>query len=93
MNELPLDSFVHAIFKTQGCHCILRSRVPVSASFRSEPVWQGEVLVFELDGHATTNTCYAWSVEGRVTAVLHEGPVDSPEAAVRAAIAAEHHEH
>ena len=29
---------------------------------------------------------YAWSVDGRVTAVLHEGPVDSPQAAVRTAI-------
>ncbi len=37
-------------------------------------------------------TCYAWSVDGRVTAVLREGPVDSPQAAVRAAIVAEHKE-
>ncbi len=40
----------------------------------------------------TAKICYAWSVDNRVTAVLGEGPVDSPRAAVQAAIAAEHEE-
>ncbi len=48
------------------------------------------MLVFDLIGHPTTLTCYAWSVDQHVTAVLYEGPVDSPRAAVRAAIVEEH---
>ena len=89
MNDLPVNEFLDAISKIHGCLAELGSRVSVE-SFRDEPVWQGEVLVFDLHNHPTAKTCYAWSVEGRVTAVLHEGPVDSPEAAVRAAVAAEH---
>ena len=32
--------------------------------------------------------CYAWEVDGEVTAVLHTGPVESPQDAVRASIMA-----
>ena len=39
--------------------------------------------------HPTATRCYAWEVDGEVTAVLHAGPVDGPQAAVRAAIMAE----
>ncbi len=44
------------------------------------------MLVFDLIGHPTVLTCYAWSVEDEVTAVLHEGPIDSARKAVRASI-------
>ena len=47
------------------------------------------MLVFQLQGHPTVSKCYAWEVDGEVTAVLHEGPVDSPLKAVRAAIMAD----
>lgn len=47
------------------------------------------MLVFELLGHPTAPRCYAWEVDGEVTAVLEEPPVDSPAAAVRASIVAE----
>ena len=46
-------------------------------------MWQGEVLTFDLLNHPTAARCYAWAVDGNVTAVLHDGPVDSPRAAVR----------
>ncbi len=52
-------------------------------------VWEGEVLSFILQGHPTATTCYAWELDGEVTAVLGVGPVDSPEAAVRASILAD----
>ncbi len=42
--------------------------------------------MFELVGHPSASKCYAWDVDGQVTAVLHQPPVDSPQAAVRAAI-------
>jgi hypothetical protein len=69
---------------------------PVRETFEGQPVWEGVVHVFDLTGHPTAIRAYAWSspIEGstkrRFFAVLHQPPVDSPEAAVRAAIVAEH---
>ena len=91
MNEQPIATFQKAIEATHGCRSDLRERVHVSESFEGEPTWEGEVLVFDLIGHPTVLTCYAWSVDEQVTAVLHEGPVDSPQAAVRAAIVEQYH--
>ena len=90
MNELPLPEFQKAILATHGSKAQLQSRSIVREFFEGEIAWEGEVLVFELEEHPTGTKCYASSVDGRITAVLHEGPIDSPEAAVRAAIAAEH---
>ncbi len=86
MNEQPISEFEKAIQGTHGCGSALRARVEVQEGFLGEPVWEGEVLVFDLIGHPTALTCYAWSVGGEVTAVLHEGRVKSPEKAVRASI-------
>ena len=52
-------------------------------------VWEGEVLIFILEGHPTASRCYAWEEDGEVTSVLHEGAVTSPEAAVRSVIMAD----
>ena len=90
MNELSVSEFEKAILATHGAVALLDSRILVEEAFEGKPVWTGEVLVFELKGHPTATQCYAWSVDRRVTAVLHEGPIDSPIAAIRAAIVAEH---
>jgi hypothetical protein len=71
--------------------------VPVRELFEGEVVWEGIVHVYELDGHPEATRCYAWSHETdegkeRFVAVLHVPPVDSPQAAVRAAIVQEHGE-
>lgn len=58
---------------------------------KGQPVWEGDVQVFELEAPPRTR-CYAWSspIEGsgrrRFFAVLHQPPVDSPEKAVRGSI-------
>jgi hypothetical protein len=73
----------------------LAHSVPVKETFRGATVWEGIVHVFDLAGHPKATRAYAWSrpVEGstkrRFFAVLHMGPIDSPLAAVRAAIVAE----
>ncbi len=90
MNELQISTFQKAILATHGCRSELRERVWVSEEYKGETVWEGDVLVFDLVGHPTSLTCYAWSVDQQVTAVLYEDMVDSPQAAVRAAIVAEH---
>lgn len=89
MNELPISGFKRAIRATHGTQSRLIERVHVYEEFEGQPVWEGEVLVFELLDHPTAPKCYAWEVNRRVTAVLHKPPVDSPLAAVRAAIVAE----
>ena len=85
MNELPIATFQQAIEATHGALAEFLYRVPVEEDFQGQRVWEGEVLVFELLNHPTALICYAWEVDGRVTAVLQEPPVDSPLAAVRAA--------
>ena len=92
VNELPVASFQKAIRETHGTGSTLYQRIQITESFQDQTAWEGEVLVFDLYDHPTAPKCYAWSVDGRVTAVLHEGPVDSPRAAVKAAIAAAHRE-
>jgi hypothetical protein len=70
--------------------------VSVRETFQSKTVWEGMVHVFDLANHPTATRAYAWSspIKGstkrRFFAVLHQPPVDSPQAAVQAAIIAEH---
>lgn len=53
-------------------------------------VWHGVVEIFDLIGHPSATRCYSWAHDRdgkeRRIVVLHAGPVDSPVAAVRAAI-------
>ena len=84
-NRIP-TSFQHAIQKTHGARSQLLTREHVVENVEGETVWEGEVLVFALRDHPTAHLCYAWEVDGQVTAVLHTGPVDSPVKAVRASI-------
>jgi hypothetical protein len=64
--------------------------VLVLETFRGQTVWEGVVEVFELIGHPKTSRLYAWAQDTngkkRHFTVLHVAPVDSPQAAVRAAI-------
>ncbi len=89
MNELPVESFKHAIRQTHGAKSQFLTLELVVEIFEGETIWEGEVLVFALKGHPTSHLCYAWGVDGQVTTVLHTGPVDSPVKAVRASIIAD----
>ncbi len=91
MNEQPIATFQKAIRATHGCESALQARVPIRLEFGGETAWEGEVLIFDLLDHPTAQLCYAWSYRtragrDRTVTVLHQGPVDSPRAAVRAAI-------
>ena len=75
-----------------GCASAWVESVSATETFEGQTVWNGTVEVFDLQGHPTATRCYAWShalddsERRRYVAVLHQGPVDSPQAAVRAAI-------
>jgi hypothetical protein len=69
--------------------------VPVKEILAGSTVWEGVVHIFNLTGNPSADRAYAWSYElsdgkRRFFSVLHIGPIDSPVAAVRAAIVAEH---
>jgi hypothetical protein len=91
VNDLPIPDFEHAILTTLGAKARLIGRERVVETFEGHTAWEGEVLVFELLDNPTAAKCYAWEVDGIVTAALHEGPVDSPQMAVRASILAADH--
>jgi hypothetical protein len=79
-----------------GCEGTHRQTVPVKEVFQGKIVWDGDVEVFDLTGHAKAKRCYAWGYANDkqpdrldVVAVLEIPPVVSPETAVKVAIAAE----
>lgn len=86
MDDFPLSTFQRAIKATHGAESRLLARETIKELFRRKAVWEGEVLVFELLDHPTAHLCYAWEVDGKVTAVLAKGPVKSADDAVRASI-------
>ena len=89
MNEISEAQFRHAIRKMHGSESQLVGRERIHEIFEGETVWQGEVLIFDLLDNQISTRCYAWEVDGQVTAVLHTGPIDSPLTAVQATILAE----
>lgn len=96
MSEVSVEALRGAIRDLHGCDASWVESVPVKETFEGQTVWEGTVQVFDLVGHAAATRCYAWSHavgesgKRRFVAVLHQGPVDSPEAAVRAAIVQQH---
>jgi hypothetical protein len=94
---MPIKSLTQAIRDLHGCDSTWIEAVPIIETFQGQTVWEGTVQVSDLEGHPAVTRCYAWSHETdegklRHVAVLHERPVDSPQAAVRAAIVQERRE-
>jgi len=86
MNDEKLRAFQQAILDTHGAAAKLLARESVHEMFQEGTVWQGDVLVFELENHPSARLCYAWEVDGVVTIVLGEPPVSSAVDAVRTVI-------
>ncbi len=90
-----LEEVAHAIRELHGCECAHVRTVPVSEVFKGRVIWAGDVEVFDLAGHAKARRAYAWGYPGadggalEVTTVLEIPPVNSPETAVKVAIAAQ----
>jgi hypothetical protein len=88
-----IENIQKAVEKHAGCRAEHRESVPVTEGYLDRIMWEGVVEVFGLDGHPKANQAYGWQFwEGKnaqYTVVLGIAPVDSPNAAVRASIAAE----
>ncbi len=96
MQEVPIEQLRKAILRLHGCASTFLESVPVIETFKGKTVWDGVVQVFELRGHSKASKCYAWShetddkwdrrkINRRFVVVLHQGKIDSPQAAVKAA--------
>lgn len=79
-----------AIEHLHKCAAHHRRTVPVHEVFQGQTVWQGEVEVFDLVGHAKAKRAYAWShpsgandTDERFVAVLEIPPVKSALTAVQ----------
>ncbi len=74
-----------------GCESLHVESVPVKEVFEGQTAWQGTVEVFDLIGHPKAKRAYAWTHrvgdQNKTVAVLEIPPVDSPESAVKVAIA------
>ena len=81
-----------AIRATHGCQSLHVKSVPVVEQFEGKIAWQRAVEVFDLVGHPKAKRAYAWTfrdgTQNKTIAVLAIPPVDSPESAVKMAIAA-----
>lgn len=91
-----IESLQQAIRRLHECESEHVESVPVTETFQGKTIWQGTVEVFTLSDHPKAKRCYAWShlagkddSETRYVAVLELPPVDSPEKAVKVAIASE----
>jgi hypothetical protein len=95
INPEEVESLARAIREHHGAEPKFEYAVHLVETFEGHTAWSGAVSVFSLKGHPSASKCYAWSSpierseKRRYVAVLGEGPIDSPAAAVRAAIAQE----
>jgi|SRR5205807_7479789 len=92
MSPKEITELKDAIRATHGCESLYVDSVPVKEVLEDETTCEVTVGVFDLVGHPKTNRAYAWSYrdgdETKSIAVLHVAPVNSPQSAVNAAIAA-----
>jgi hypothetical protein len=80
-----------AIRGAYGCKYEYLESVAVAERVEGKVVWKGAVQVYQLFGHPKAQKVYGWCYDdGRVThctTVLAIPPVDSPQAAVKMAMA------
>jgi hypothetical protein len=92
MQPKEITDLQDVIRREHGCESKYSRTVHVCEAFQKKTAWDGFVRVFRLVEHPKARRCYAWSYrkenEIKSVAVLEIPPVDSPESAVKAAIAA-----
>src|SRR6266566_4623738 len=92
MNQIDVKRLQKAIREAHGCDSQHVASEQVYESFEGRTAWQGTVEVFDLIGHPKAKRAYAWTYQdhdqNKTVTVLHIPPVDSPQSAVKVAIAA-----
>jgi len=79
-----------AMIRLHRCNATFVEMIPVDEVMADGSRWQASVAVFSLEGHDQAQSGYAWSSREqggtRFVAVVGIPPIDSPLAAVRAAL-------
>ena len=88
-----IEELKAALLSLHGVQARHVETVPVTEEFQGETVWQGEVEVFDIDGHPKAKRAYGWGHatgdddQGRrYVTVLEIPPITSPQTAVKASI-------
>lgn len=91
MQPKEITALQDAIRAMHGCESKYERTEHVHEVFDGKTAWDGIVRVFTLIKHPKADCCYAWSYregnEIKSVAVLKIPPVDSPQSAVKVAIA------
>jgi hypothetical protein len=92
MQPKDIPMMQRAIQEAHGCQSVHVDSQHVHELFNGLTAWQGTVEIFNLVGHPKAQRAFVWQYdEGQETktiTVLEIPPVDSPESAVKVAIAA-----
>ncbi len=83
-----LEAIQDAIKKGYGLEATHIKTISVNFKHDGESIWDGEVEVFEIKGHAEAKQAYGWGFkkdDGAIefVTVLEKPPVDGPETAVK----------
>jgi hypothetical protein len=88
-----IERLKDAIEQLHHCRAGWIGTGPVKEMLDGKTIWEGSVETFVLIGHPKAKHAYAWSQkdragngEERCVSVLAVPPVDSPQAAVKAAV-------
>ena len=88
-----IQNIQRAVERAAGCPVRYVESVLVVECFREHTVFEGVVEVFDLEGHPEAKRAYGWlkweGENAQYTTEMEIPPVDSPNTAVRAALAAE----
>jgi len=91
MTEVVPSELKKAVESQHGGFAHFVQFVPVHEQHCGETVWNGTVAVFDLKSSPSGCDCAYEMDDGRrmFFSVLHPGPIDSPAAAIKAAMLAE----
>lgn len=92
MNDASIEYLKSAVEGLHNCAANFKEKTYITETYEGETVWDGNVYIFNIEGHSTAKLCYEWSSpitgtdQQRFYAVLHQDPVKSAQDAVRASI-------
>jgi len=87
-----IDNLSKAITAMHKCRCSHFGTEKVKEEFQGKDVWEGDVEIFQLEGHSQANVAYGWGwmdekEEIQYIGILNLPPIESAKDAVKAAIA------
>jgi hypothetical protein len=77
------------VSQLHNCGALWRETVHVKEEYKGQTIWEGDVEIFDLNGHPKAKRCYGWTYgepEQFIT-ILELPPVNSAETAVKVGVA------